>query len=131
MFAAALLTACGEPTDSPTSKSMGTTARKEPLLQPHDWPPKTLDLNGFGAEYPEAVKIVAGVYQPRATSNVTLIATSEGNIIVDTGIPAMPGKPSPHKAKLDRVNDKPTSHIILTHAHADHYGGTSVLFFTF
>lgn len=115
---------CGESGNNTKQGSTKTSDSKEPLFQPHDWQPETKDLDGFGTEYKEAIEIVEGIYQTRSTSNVTMIATDEGNIIIDTGIPAMPGKPSPHKAKLDRVNDKPTSHIILTHAHADHYGGT-------
>jgi alkyl sulfatase BDS1-like metallo-beta-lactamase superfamily hydrolase len=124
LISALALQGCDSSEEAAPESAVASGDKKEPLFQPHDWHPATKDLDGFGAEYGEAIEIVEGIYQSRATSNVTMIATDDGNIIIDTGIPAMPGKPSPHRAKLDRVNDKPTSHIILTHAHADHYGGT-------
>ncbi|KEQ18241.1 MBL fold metallo-hydrolase [Endozoicomonas numazuensis] len=117
------LAGCGsdEPTTTSQVKAEGET--KEPIYQPHDWQPKTRDLDGFGREYTDAIKIVDGIYQARGTANAVMVETDEGNILIDTGLAGRPLQENTLADKLNRVNGKPFSHIVLTHAHADHYSG--------
>ena len=79
---------------------------------------KTSDLEHFGDDLTEAVRIHDIVYQTRATSNAQMVVTSEGNVVIDTGLPNQP-----HVQELLRAaDDGPITHVIVTHAHADHYG---------
>lgn len=117
------LSACGDSKDERVSEGVSAT-KLEPIYQPHDWQPETRHLIGFGDEYEEAIEVAEGIYQSRGTSNMAMIVTEEGNILIDTGLPPLPGKTTLHKRRLGAINDKSASHIILTHAHADHYGGT-------
>jgi glyoxylase-like metal-dependent hydrolase (beta-lactamase superfamily II) len=83
--------------------------------------PKTADLEHFGEGLTEAVRIHDIVFQSRATSNAQMVVTSEGNVVIDTGLPNQP-----HVQKyLRAADDGPITHVIVTHAHADHYGAAS------
>lgn len=115
------LAGCGRE-ETPEVSHTAAAQKQEPLFQPHDWQPKTRDLEVFGREYPDAIEIADGIYQTRGTSNVAMVVTDEGNVVIDTGLPPLPFKGNQHKKKLDRVSTNPVSHIILTHAHGDHYG---------
>lgn len=53
-----------------------------------------------------------------------LIASPDGNILVDAGIPGQAGTILRH---MQRLNDKPLRLIFLTHAHLDHYGSAHEL----
>ncbi len=81
----------------------------------------TRDLKQFGRDLDAAVQIHDIVYQARATANANMVVTSEGNVVIDTGLPQLGGG-VPHYLK--KVNDLPFTHVIATHAHADHYGAT-------
>ncbi|ELT92469.1 hypothetical protein CAPTEDRAFT_188586 [Capitella teleta] len=52
-----------------------------------------------------------------------MVITSEGNVIIDTGMPSHPGMTNipEHKELLDQASDNPVTHIIASHAHADHF----------
>lgn len=62
----------------------------------------------------EAISLVQGF------GNTFMIRTSEGNVIIDTSIPAHAQK---HKQLLTADNKGPIKYIILTHGHGDHIGG--------
>jgi len=62
----------------------------------------------------EAISLVQGF------GNTFLVKTSEGNVIVDTSIPAHAQK---HKQLLSATTSGPIKYIILTHGHGDHTGG--------
>jgi len=79
---------------------------------------KTDDLQHFGDDLTEAVRIHDIVFQTRATSNAQMVVTSEGNVVIDTGLPNQP-----HVQEMLRAaDDGPITAVIVTHAHADHYG---------
>lgn len=62
----------------------------------------------------EAISFVQGF------GNTFLIATSEGNVIIDTSIAAHAQR---HKPLLTADHKGPIKYIILTHGHGDHTGG--------
>lgn len=62
----------------------------------------------------EAISLVQGF------GNTFMIATSEGNVIIDTSIAAHARK---HHELLTADNKAPIKYIILTHSHGDHIGG--------
>ena len=76
----------------------------------------TRDLKSFGRE--GALRIHDIVWQARATANAQMIVTSEGNVVFDTGLPTEGGL----ARHLRKANDGKITHLILSHAHADHYG---------
>lgn len=59
----------------------------------------------------------------RATgvANSYLIQTNEGNVLFDNGLGTQAAK---HKRLLQKAAPGPVTHIILSHSHADHIGGT-------
>jgi alkyl sulfatase BDS1-like metallo-beta-lactamase superfamily hydrolase len=67
-----------------------------------------------------AVKITSSVSMARASGNVYLVVTPDGNVIIDT---AIEGQASEAKQRLTGVSGAPVKYIILTHGHADHIGG--------
>jgi alkyl sulfatase BDS1-like metallo-beta-lactamase superfamily hydrolase len=69
----------------------------------------------------EVREIAENVYYATGVANTIMIITEEGNVIFDTGLVLQ--VPKQLKA-LKAVSDAPVSHIILSHSHADHIGGT-------
>jgi len=66
------------------------------------------------------VKIRDSVYMAETASNVYLVTTPDGNVVIDTA----PTKWAPEAKKLLAEELRgPVKYIILTHAHADHIGG--------
>ena len=71
-------------------------------------------------EQTKLVKIRDSVYMAQAGSNVYVVTTPEGNVVIDTA----PAKPAPEaKRVLAPEIHGPVKYIILTHGHADHIGG--------
>jgi alkyl sulfatase BDS1-like metallo-beta-lactamase superfamily hydrolase len=68
----------------------------------------------------KVVKISDSIYMAPMTSNVYLVMTSEGNVVIDTA-PESDARAA--KDLLTAVSDAPVKYIILTHGHADHIGG--------
>jgi glyoxylase-like metal-dependent hydrolase (beta-lactamase superfamily II) len=60
----------------------------------------------------------------RATgiANTFLIRTDEGIVLFDTGLGTQSAK---HKRLLQEAAPGPVTHIVLSHSHADHIGGTN------
>ena len=83
----------------------------------------TEDLQGFGQGLEGAVEIAPGIFQTRGTANAQLVVTADGNVVIDTGL-----SNQPHVQEwLGAVNRAPITHLVLTHAHADHYSGAAAL----
>ena len=74
------------------------------------------------ASQPEATKINDFIYLSEGLSNAFLITTSEGRIVINTGM----GFEAPvHKRNYDAVDSGPIRYILLTQGHVDHVGGTA------
>jgi len=61
------------------------------------------------------------VWQVRGVSNTHLIKTTEGNVIFDTGLATQAAK---QRRLLGEAVPGPITHVILSHSHQDHVGGT-------
>lgn len=74
-------------------------------------------------EQPKVVKINDVISMVPMTSNVYLVTTPDGNVVIDTA-PAKEAGDA--KTLLTAVSHAPVKYIILTHGHADHIGGISL-----
>jgi glyoxylase-like metal-dependent hydrolase (beta-lactamase superfamily II) len=74
-----------------------------------------------------ATRIVGGLYGiPVGPVNMFLLESSDGCILIDTGLPASADKVL---GAITELGKKPTDirHIVLTHAHPDHIGSFAAL----
>jgi alkyl sulfatase BDS1-like metallo-beta-lactamase superfamily hydrolase len=69
----------------------------------------------------EVKQLSDGIYQATGIANTHMIVTSDGNVLFDTGIGIQAAK---QLRLLQEKSSAPVSHIILSHSHADHIGGT-------
>ena len=76
-----------------------------------------------GAAQQEATRVGEGIFQVSGIGNAYRVLTSEGSVIVDTGLGVEAKR---HHALLLAVGDAPVRALVLTHAHADHVGGASL-----
>lgn len=72
------------------------------------------------AAAPAAIDVGAGVWCSPGMSNAYLITTSDGRIVVNTGLWF---EARVHKRNFDAVSTAPTRYIVLTQSHPDHTGG--------
>ena len=71
-----------------------------------------------------AIDVGDGVWLSPGLSNSYLITTSDGRVVVNSGM----GFEGPlHRRKYDAVDDSPIRAVILTQGHYDHVGGLPVL----
>ncbi|MFY9570462.1 MAG: MBL fold metallo-hydrolase, partial [Blastocatellia bacterium] len=68
----------------------------------------------------KVIKLNDAISMVQGFGNTFLIATSEGNVIIDTSIALHARK---HHQLLTAENNGPIKYIILTHGHGDHTGG--------
>ncbi len=69
----------------------------------------------------ERKELAPGVYQATGVANTHLITTDDGDVLFDTGLALQ----VPQQMELlKEVSDGPLTHIIVSHSHADHMGGT-------
>ena len=80
----------------------------------------TEELARLRAAQTEAAEIAPGVFQVLGTGNTHVVLTAEGHVVLDTGLP---NDAAVARDLLEGIADGPASHIVVTHAHADHYGG--------
>ena len=81
--------------------------------------PGSLDIKPASQTKP--VRINDFIYLSEGTSNSYLIETTEGNILINTGL----GVEAPvHKYSFDQVNKNKIKYIIYTQGHVDHVGGS-------
>ena len=75
------------------------------------------------ASMPEALKINDFIYASWGLSNSFLIVTSEGRVVINTGM----GFEAPvHKRNYDAIDSGPVRYILLTQGHVDHVGGVDL-----
>jgi alkyl sulfatase BDS1-like metallo-beta-lactamase superfamily hydrolase len=87
------------------------------IVVPRDVPERARDLEQAAIEL---VKINDFIFMARGIGNVFMIRTSEGNVIYDTGVTWQ----SEEQRDLLRAEAKgPVTHVVVSHAHADHNGG--------
>jgi alkyl sulfatase BDS1-like metallo-beta-lactamase superfamily hydrolase len=101
---------CGGESESPKPSRSGTDSEVR----------QTRQLDEFGAGQTEAYRIAEGVFQAHGVGNTNLVVTSEGNVVIDAGLPTTA---SDHRSLLRQASDAPTRVVVATHAHADHAGG--------
>lgn len=72
----------------------------------------------------EVKSIADNIYYATGVGNTMLIATDEGNVVFDTGLPIQSAK---QLLKLrDVMADAPVTHVIVSHSHQDHTGGVNL-----
>jgi len=76
-----------------------------------------------GQDQAKVVKISDSIYMAPMTSNVYLVMTRDGNVVIDTA-PERDAQAA--KDLLTAVSHAPVKYIILTHGHVDHIGGISL-----
>ncbi len=74
------------------------------------------------AERATAIEIAKGVYQAPGIGHTNLVATEQGRVIIDTGLPIEAPR---HRRALDLAAPGPVRYVVLTHAHLDHAGGAA------
>lgn len=82
--------------------------------------PKLAELVRSGDAQTEAVEITPFVFMARGISNAHLVTTSDGDVIINTGMPE-DGERAARLFAPHRTG--PVRYIILTQSHADHFGG--------
>ena len=70
----------------------------------------------------EVRKLADNVYQARGVANTQVIATSEGHVVYDTGLATQAAKQ--RRLLGEALPEGPITHVILSHSHQDHAGGT-------
>lgn len=70
----------------------------------------------------EVRKLTENVFQARGVANTQVIATSDGHVVFDTGLPTQAAKQRRLLSEL--LPEGPITHVILSHSHQDHIGGT-------
>jgi len=75
------------------------------------------------ASMPQALRINDFIYASHGLSNSYLVLTSEGRVVINTGM----GFEAPvHKRNFDAVDRSPVRYILLTQGHVDHVGGVDL-----
>ncbi|MFO0949030.1 MAG: alkyl sulfatase dimerization domain-containing protein [Planctomycetota bacterium] len=80
-------------------------------------------LAALGSQQTEARKVGDSIYVGLGFGNTFLVATKDGNVIIDTSLPIFAAR---HKALLTKARPEPVKYVILTHAHEDHTGGLAL-----
>lgn len=70
----------------------------------------------------EVRKLAENVYQARGVGNTQVIATAEGHVVYDTGLATQAAKQ--RRLLGEALPEGPITHVILSHSHQDHAGGT-------
>jgi len=70
----------------------------------------------------DAHALAPNIYQARGVANTHLIDTGDSVVIFDTGLAIQATRQK--RALEELVGRKPVSHVILSHSHQDHVGGT-------
>lgn len=71
-----------------------------------------------------AEEVAPGIWCSPGLSNTYLLTTSDGRVVVNTG---MGFESQVHRANFDAVDDSPIRYIIVTQGHYDHVGGLDTM----
>jgi glyoxylase-like metal-dependent hydrolase (beta-lactamase superfamily II) len=85
--------------------------------------PKLANLVRSGDAQTAAIEITPFLFQANDVSNAYLVTTSDGDVMINTG---MPDGASRSKALFAPHRTGPLRYIILTQSHADHFGGVPI-----
>jgi alkyl sulfatase BDS1-like metallo-beta-lactamase superfamily hydrolase len=69
----------------------------------------------------EARQLGENIWQATGVANTHLISTPDGNVLFDTGLSLQ--VPKQKRALEAAAPDRPLTHVIVSHSHADHSGG--------
>ena len=72
----------------------------------------------------EVREVTDNVYYATGVGNTIMVTTDEGNVLLDTGLSIQAAKQL--RLLKEQVSDAPVTHIVLSHSHADHTGGTKI-----
>lgn len=86
--------------------------------------PLLASLVQAGEGQTQAVAIKDFIFMVKDISNAYLVTTSDGDLLINSGFMDNAAR---SKALFDKVRSGPLRRIILTQAHADHYGGVPAL----
>ncbi len=86
--------------------------------------PKLAALVQAGDQQTEAEVINDFIFMAKDISNAYLVTTNDGDVLINAGFM---GSGERNKAIFDPVRTGPLKYLVLTQAHADHYGGVPVL----
>jgi alkyl sulfatase BDS1-like metallo-beta-lactamase superfamily hydrolase len=99
----------------------------EPAEEPMSTPLYRSRPGGFDirpASMPEARAVADSVYVSEGLSNSYLVKTSDGCVVINTGM----GFEAPvHKRNYDALDAGPVRYILLTQGHVDHVGGVDLI----
>ena len=73
-----------------------------------------------GAGQQDAVDLGHGIYMSRDVTNLYLVTTDDGSVLISTGIVYSAKE---NKRRIDALNKGPLRRIIFTQSHEDHIGG--------
>ncbi|WJM24724.1 alkyl sulfatase dimerization domain-containing protein [Novosphingobium resinovorum] len=82
--------------------------------------PLNAQIINDGAGRQDAVDLGHGIFMSRDVSNLYLVTTADGNVLVNTGIIYSAAE---NRRRFDAVSDQPIRKIVLTQSHEDHIGG--------
>ena len=75
------------------------------------------------ASQTEAIPINDFIYLSKGLSNSYLVVTSEGRVVINTGM----GFETPvHRRNYDAIDSSPIRYVMLTQGHVDHVGGVDL-----
>jgi glyoxylase-like metal-dependent hydrolase (beta-lactamase superfamily II) len=94
------------------------------VSKPEDPKPLLASLVQAGSRQTEAEPITDFIFMAKDISNAYLLTTSAGDVMINTGFMDNAER---NKRLLQPRRSGPLRYIILTQAHADHYGGVPVL----
>ena len=82
------------------------------------------DIVNAGLAPQDAVDLGAGIYMSRGIANTYLVTTSEGDVLINAGLPS---EAPEIRARFSRVSANSLRVIMFTQGHPDHVGGWSEL----
>jgi alkyl sulfatase BDS1-like metallo-beta-lactamase superfamily hydrolase len=88
-----------------------------------DQPPSSTVPTASRSVAPGVLEVAEGIYMAPGFGNTFLVATPEGNVVIDTSLSLFAQS---HVDALRTVADGPVRYVILTHGHSDHTGGVAL-----